>query len=138
MSEINVPRPEDESPELQKLVARQAALNKRLTEIAKEQQTIHANASANKAPDTRKERLAALVEGIDYTPPPTTQEKISALAAEWRDTNEAVRLLTGPIFAERQRVSREIALTFKQRHDEMVSTYYASILAAAKAHAAIG
>lgn len=138
MTELKIPRPEEESPELAKLLSRQEALIKRLTEISEQARAVHTTASAQQPIDVRKERLAALVEGVAYEPPASAQNQLAALAAERQDVDDAIRELSGPIMLERQKASRAIALSFSDHHRQVATEFFSALLAASKAHARMG
>lgn len=136
--ELNIPRPEDESAELARLLGRQAELNARLTAINEEQRAVHAEASSQLSPDPRKDRIAAMIEGSAYQAPASYQDKMSALADERRDVDEAARALSAPIRAEHEKVARAISSRFAGVHREICIEFYEALLSAANAHTKLG
>lgn len=138
IKELNVPFPEEQSPELAKLMARQLELNSRLDAINAEQRVLHSEASAQNPADARRERISAMIDGLRYETPSSVQEKMEKLAAERRDIGEAVRELSTLIDAERTKVCRDIASKFIGLYKDIAAEFYVGLLAVANAHTKIG
>jgi hypothetical protein len=137
-TDLNIPRPEDESAELSRLITRQAELTARLLAISEEQRAIHAEASAQTPPDPRKDRIAAVIEGASYQAPFSHQMQMAALADERRDVREAVDELSVAVRAERDKASRAIVERYVEMYREICAEFYKAILSTANAHTKLG
>ncbi|MFB2553708.1 hypothetical protein [Ensifer soli] len=138
MTSYNVQRPEDVSAELVRLLAQQANLNARLAAIDAEKARLHAELTAKMPIDRRKDRVAAMLDGLTYEAPPDHQRQIAALADERRDIGDAQHELAVRIRDERERAGRAIRKGLEGDYRAILVEFYAALLAAAKAQNRIG
>ena len=135
---IAVPKLEEVSPEYKRLTNRHAELVARGAEIDAEVRTLYAAMGSEQATDRHTDRVAALISGVDYSPPVLIKDQLAQLAAERRAIDAAVKELHGPIALERQRASRAIVAGFEAERRALAAEFFEHVAAAAKAHAAYG
>lgn len=134
----SIPTLEDASPEYAGLQRRHGELMARAEIIASETRELHASIGTEQATSRHIDRVAALLTGVDYTPPLPIKDRLAALATEARAIDDAIRELSGHIALERQATSRLVVAGFETERQRMAAEFFTHIAAAAKVHAAYG
>jgi uncharacterized coiled-coil DUF342 family protein len=136
--EKTIPRLEDISAEYRRLTARRNELSARLVELENESRSVHRQIAEDQGRDAHRDRISSLIDGATYVPPASVREKMSSIAQERRDLNDAIHEITNLITVEHDKASREACSQFAAEHREMAAEFFDHIAAAAVIHAAYG
>ncbi|RCW80926.1 hypothetical protein [Phyllobacterium bourgognense] len=132
--ERSIPELTDVSPEYARLRTRQAELSNRNLELDEESRNIRKAIADEQGRDFQKERVDAIVEGINYEPPLSVREKMGKIAREKQDIQDALHLLANRINEEHRKASRVVISEFLPDQRECAAEFFSHIAAAAKAH----
>lgn len=134
----SIPTLEEASPEYAGLQRRHGELMARAEAISSETRELHASIGTEQATSRHTDRVAALLTGVDYTPPLPIKDRLAALATEARAIDDAIRQLAGHIALERQAASRLVVGGYETERLRMAVEFFTHIAAAAQVHAAYG
>lgn len=126
------------SSEYARLCERRAELVNRAAELDKESRDIQKFIAEEQSRDFHKERINAIVDGINYEPPLDVREKRAKIAEEKRDIEDALHRIAVRIAAEHRSASRIVTSEFESDHLECAAEFYTHIAAAVVAHNRFG